>query len=169
MYKIHLKSLWLLVFKDRQNAKKDVLYKYGKRGVMKVSAVGFLFQDRIKSKNLRGNNYTCIIHKVNQNGNYIRNIFSSPLVKKTILYIVSTEHEKEDVIRSLKAITAKEKGSKFIGATVKDGIKETEIHSLLSDKLFAVRTRDDLGKNHFSLLGKAKTQKLLASNLYLKA
>lgn len=136
---------------------------------MKVSAVGFLFQDRIKSKNLRGNNYTCIIHKVNQDGDYSRNIISSPLIKQSKLDVVSPDVAKDDVITSLKAITAKERGSKFIGATVKDGIKETEIHSFWSDKLFAVRTRDDLGKNHFSLLGRAKTQKLLANNLYLKA
>lgn len=136
---------------------------------MKVSAVGFLFQDKIKSKNLRGDNYTCIIHKVNQNGDYNRNIVSSPLVKQTSLDVVSPEVAREDVISSLKAITDKKNGSKFIGATIKDGQKETEIHSLISDKLFAVRTRDDLGKNHFNVLGRTDTQKLLANNLYLKA
>ena len=149
--------------------KKVVLYKYGKRGVMKVSAVGFLFQNKMKSKDLRGYNYTCVIHKVNQEGNYNRNLISSPLVKQSVNDIVTPQTAKEDVINHLNAITAKRKGTKFIGATIKDGVKETEIHSLFSDKLFAIRTRDDLGKNHFKVLGQRSTQKLLAKNLYLQA
>ena len=50
---------------------------------MKVSAVGFLFQNKIKSKDLRGYNYTCVIHKVNKEGNFNRNLISSPLVKES--------------------------------------------------------------------------------------
>lgn len=136
---------------------------------MKVSAVGFLFQNRIKSKDLRGYNYTCVIHKVNQEGNYNRNIVSSPLVKESRNDIVTPQTAKEDIINHLNAITANNKGSKFVGATIKDGIKETEVHSLFSDKIFAVRTRDDLGKDHFRVQGKKKTQKTLANNLYLTA
>ena len=133
------------------------------------AVVGFLFQNKMKSKDLRGYNYTCVIHKVNQEGNYNRNLISSPLVKQSVNDIVTPQTAKEDVINHLNAITAKRKGTKFIGATIKDGVKETEIHSLLSDKLFAVRTRDDLGKNHFKILGQRPTQKLLAKNLYLQA
>ena len=136
---------------------------------MKVSAVGFLFQNKIKSNDLRGYNYTCVIHKVNQEGNYNRNLISSPIVKQTVNDIVTPQTAKEDVINNLNAITANRKGTKFVGATVKDGVKETEIHSILSDKLFAVRTRDDLGKNHFKILNQKQTQKTLAKNLYLEA
>ncbi len=136
---------------------------------MKVSAVGFLFQDTIKEKGLRGKNYTCIIHKVNPDGNFNRNVISSPLKKESSLDVVSPEIAQIDVLSSLAAITSKKSPSKFIGATVKDGIKETEIHSLISDKLFAVRTRDDAGRNHFKVLGKNKTQEVLSKNLYLLA
>lgn len=136
---------------------------------MKVSAVGFLFQNRIKSKDLSGYNYTCVIHKVNREGNYNRNLISSPLVKESRNDVVNPQTAKEDVINQLNSITEKRKGTKFIGATIKDGERETEVHSLVSDKLFAVRTRDDLGKNHFSIQGKNKTQKTLAKNLYLIA
>jgi len=136
---------------------------------MKVSAVGFLFQDTIKEKGLRGKNFTCIIHKVNPDGNFNRNVISSPLKKESSLDVVSPEIAQIDVLSSLAAITSKKSPSKFIGATVKDGIKETEIHSLISDKLFAVRTRDDAGRNHFKVLGKNKTQEVLSKNLYLLA
>lgn len=136
---------------------------------MKVSAVGFLFQNRIKSKDLRGYNYTCVIHKINGEGNYNRNLVSSPLVKESKNDVVTPQTAKEDVINQLNSITENRKGTKFIGATIKDGVKETEVHSLISDKIFAIRTRDDLGKNHFRIQGKNKTQKTLAKNLYLFA
>ena len=136
---------------------------------MKVSAVGFLFQNKIKSKDLRGYNYTCTIHKVNQEGNFNRNLVSSPLVRETRYDIVSPLTAKEDVINSLNSITESRKDTKFVGATIKDGVKETEVHSIFSDKLFAVRTRDDLGKDHFKVLTKKQTQKALAKNLYLTA
>ena len=136
---------------------------------MKVSAVGFLFQNKIKSNDWRGYNYTCVIHKVNKEGNFNRNLISSPLVKESRNDIVSPQTAKEDVINHLNSITAGRKGTKFVGATVKDGVKETEIHSIFSDKLFAIRTRDDLGKNHFSIRGQKGTQKTLAKNLYLQA
>ncbi len=136
---------------------------------MKVSAVGFLFQDKIKGNGLKGKNYTCIIHKVNPEGNYNKNVISSPIIKESSLEVVSPESAKADVLTSLFKITAKESPSKFVGATIKDGIKETEIHSLFSDKVFAVRTRDGIGRNHFHLMGKNKTQELLSRNLYLNA
>ncbi len=136
---------------------------------MKVSAVGFLFQNKIKSNGMRGYNYTCVIHKVNQDGMYNRNLISSPIVKESSDDIVTSQTAKEDVVNSLNAITAKRKGNKFVGATIKDGVKETEIHSIFSDKLFAVRTRDDLGKNHFRIATRKQAQKILAKNLYLQA
>ncbi len=136
---------------------------------MKVSAVGFLFQDKIKGNGLKGKNYTCIIHKINSEGNYNKNIISSPIVKESSLEVVSPEAAKADVLSYLLSIKSKENPSKFVGATIKDGIKETEIHSLFSDKVFAVRTRDGLGRNHFRILGKNKTQELLSRNLYLQA
>ena len=136
---------------------------------MKVSAVGFLFQNNVKGNGSKGKNYTCIIHKVNPEGNYNRNIISSPIVQESRLDVVSPEIAKSDVLSSLFSITAKKSPSKFIGATIKDGIKETEIHSLVSDKVFAVRTRDGLGKNHFRVMGKGKTQEVLSKNLYLEA
>ncbi len=136
---------------------------------MKVSAVGFLFQDKIKSKNLHGKNYTCIIHKVNSDGDYNRNVISSPLIKQSRLDVISPETAKLDVLNSLLSISDKNNPSKFIGATIKDGVKETEIHSIFSDKLFAVRTRDDYGRNHFRILTKDKAQDVLANNLYISA
>ncbi len=137
---------------------------------MKVSAVGFLFQDVIKGKKpLRGKNYTCIIHKINQDGGYNRNLISSPIIKINKLDIVSPDTAKADILSSLLRLESKNRSSKFKGATIKDGIKETEIHSILSDKLFAVRTRDELGKNHFSIMGKNGTKDLLSKNLYITA
>ncbi len=136
---------------------------------MKVSAVGFLFQNKIKSNDLRGYNYTCVIHKVNKEGNFNRNLISSPLVNESKNDIVTPLTAKEDVINHLNSITDKRKGTKFVGATIKDGVKETEIHSIFSDKLFAIRTRDDLGRDHFRIRGQKGTQKTLARNLYLQA
>ncbi|MBQ9245862.1 hypothetical protein IJ182_06310 [bacterium] len=136
---------------------------------MKVSAVGFLFQNNIKEKGLKGKNYTCIIHKVNPEGNFNRNVISSPLIKESRLEVVSPQIAEDDIISSLASITKKKSPNKFIGATIKDGIKETEIHSLISDKLFAVRTKDDFGKNHFRILGKGKTKEVLSRNLNLTA
>lgn len=135
---------------------------------MKVSAVGFLFQDSVKGKGLfKGKNYTCIIHKANQNGGFNKNVISSPLIKRTTIESVSPEIALNDVEKSVSSITNKKAPSKFIGATVKDGVKETEIHSIFMDKIFAVRTKDDFGKNRFRIMGKKSTQKLLSRNLYL--
>ena len=137
---------------------------------MKVSAVGFLFQDVIKGKKpLRGKNYTCIIHKINQEGEYNRNFISSPILKINQLDTISPDAAKSDILSNLLKIDAKDSTSKFKGATIKDGIKETEIHSILSDKLYAVRTRDALGKNHFAIMGKNRTKDLLSKNLYITA
>ncbi len=136
---------------------------------MKVSAVGFLFQNNIKEKGLKGKNYTCIIHKINPEGNFNRNIISSPLIKESRLEVVSPEIAQDDVLKSLSEMTKRNSPDKFIGATIKDGIKETEIHSILSDKLFGVRTKDAQGKNHFSILGKGKTKAVLQKNLNLLA
>lgn len=137
---------------------------------MKVGAVGFLFQEKIKGKKpLSGKNYTCTIHKINQNGEYNRNIISSPVINQNMQDTVSPNTAKADILSSLLAIDSKNSKSKFKGATIKDGIKETEIHSMFSDKLFAVRTRDDLGKNHFAIMGKKGTKQLLSQNLYLNA
>ncbi len=135
---------------------------------MRVSAVGFLFQNRIKGKKPNGGkNYTCTIHKVNSEGDYNRNLISSPVLKFNKQDVVSPEEAKADVIASLIAIDSKNPDSKFKGATIKDGIKETEIHSIFSDKLYAVRTRDEKGRNHFSILSKNKTKNLLTRNLYI--
>ncbi len=137
---------------------------------MNVSAVGFLFQTRMKSNGFYGNNYTCVIHKMKQDGNFTRNYITSPLIKETKTHVVSPEAAEADVLLSLLAITDKKnKATKFIGATVKDGVKETEIHSLISDKLYAVRTKDDAGKNHFRIMGRKKTKSLLSRNLNLNA
>ena len=136
---------------------------------MKVSAVGFLFQNNVKGSGLKGKNYTCIIHKATPDGQFNRNIISSPIIKESRLEVVSPEIAQDDVISSLNAITAKNPRNKFIGATVKNGIKETEIHSIFSDKLFAVRTKDEQGKNHFRILGKRKTKAVLSKNLNISA
>ena len=133
---------------------------------MNVSAVGFLFQESIRNGKVSGDNYTCIIHKIKPDGNYSKNIISSPIVETSSVETVSPEKAQENVSRALLAINSKDNPSKFIGATIKDGIKETEVHSLLFDKLFAVRTKDEFGKNHFDIMGKENTQKLLAKNLY---
>jgi hypothetical protein len=135
---------------------------------MKVSAVGFLFQDKVKSKGTNSKNYTCVIHKVNPLGFYNKNVISSPK-QEAIVNIVTPEVAQSDVTKSLLSISDKNSKSKFIGATIKDGIKETEIHSLISDKLFAVRTKDEAGKNHFGIKGKKATQNVLSHNLYLTA
>ena len=137
---------------------------------MKVSAVGFLFEEKIKSKGLlKGKNYICTIHKVNPSGKVNRSYISSPVIKTNITDVVSQETANNDILKSLLKIGAKNSNSKFKGATVKEGIKETEIHAMLSDKLFAVRTRDEMGKNHFRILGKNKTKNVLSKNLYVNA
>ncbi len=136
---------------------------------MKVSAVGFLFQNQLKEKPLKGKNYTCVIHKLNSEGNFNRNIITSPIVRKSASDVVSPEIASFDVLNSLNSITNKDSNSKFIGATIKDGVKETEIHSLLSDKIFAVRTKDEFGKNSFRILGKNKTKDVLSRNLCVNA
>ena len=111
---------------------------------MKVSAVGFLFQDKVKKRVFSAKNYTCVIHKVNPDGNFNRSIMSAPVIKST----------QKDVVTPLIA---------------KADVLETEIHALLSDKLFAVRDKDKTGKNHFSLMGKNKTKQLLEKNLFIIA
>ncbi len=136
---------------------------------MKVSAVGFLFQNDIKENGLKGKNYKCIIHKLNSEGNFNRNIISSPVIKTSTLEVVSPEIAQNDVIKSLSDISNSNSKSKFIGATIKDGIKETEIHSLLSDKIYAVRTKDESGKNHFKVLNRNKSRDILQKNLNLIA
>lgn len=136
---------------------------------MKVSAVGFLFQKDIKTKGLKGKNYTCIIHKVNPDGSFNRNRISSPLINESRLEVVSPLTARSDIQRSLFTMSSKDSNSKFIGATIKDGVKETEVHSIFSDKLFAVRTRDEFGKDKLRLLGKNSTRDLLKNNLYLNA
>ena len=136
---------------------------------MKVSAVGFLFQNNIKSKGLgKKENFTCVIHKMNRDGTFNRSIITSPYIKTTTNDVVSQTRAKADVLSSLYAITNSDKNTKFKGATIKDGIKETEIHSFISDKLFAVRTKDEDAKNHFRILGKNSTKKLLAKNLNIQ-
>ena len=137
---------------------------------MKVSAVGFLFEEKIKSKGLiRSKNYTCTIHKLNPNGSVNRSFISSPVIKTNISDVVSHDTANADIATSILKISNKNNGSKFKGATIKEGIKETEVHSFIGDSLFAVRTKDEFGKNHFRLLGKNKTKNLLAHNLYINA
>ncbi len=134
---------------------------------MKVSAVGFLFQNKVKTKGLKGNNYTCIVHKRTPNGNYTRNVVRSPLIKENTLNLISPKNARTEIIDQLNSITENKKDNKFIGATIKDGVKETEIHSIFADRLFAIRTKDDLGKNHIRISGRKNTQKILSHNLNL--
>ena len=132
---------------------------------MRVAAVGFLFEEKVRQGNLQGNNYTCIIHKVKPDGNYSKNVISSPIIKQSEVQTVSPEEAQANINKALIAITQNDSSKKFVGATIKDGIKETEVHSMISDELFAVRTKDESGENHFSLMGKENTQKLLEENL----
>ena len=134
---------------------------------MKVSAVGFLFQNKIKTKGLKGNNYTCIIHKTLPDDKVSRNVISSPLIKQTDLSTITKLQAADEIEDQLSSIIKRKPNTKFIGATIKDGIKETEIHSILSDRLFGVRTKDEYGKNHFRIAGRNKTQRVLAHNLNL--
>jgi hypothetical protein len=128
---------------------------------MSISAVGFLFEN----KGFKKKNYTCSIHTVLPDGGYSRNMIYSPDSNKSNLSFISNVEGRLDIINSINKIKDNPVGDKFIGATVKDGIKETEIHSLLSDKLYAVRTKDIDGKNKLRVLGKDKTQEVLAKNL----
>ena len=136
-------------------------------GFMKVSAVGFLFQNKIKTKGLKGNNYTCIIHKRVPNGIVSKNVISSPLIKESSLTAITPFQAADEIEEQLSLITNRKPNTKFVGATIKDGIKETEIHSIFSDKLFGVRTKDEHGKNHFRIAGRRKTQRVLTNNLNL--
>lgn len=136
---------------------------------MRVSAVGFLFKNKLSGLGKNKNNYTCVIHKITPSGNYTKNVVTSPIVKNTRLELVSPYQAKKDIITSLSSITNGKPTDKFVGATIKDGIKETEIHSLVSDVLYAVRTKDDFGKNHFRILTKNGVQKTLSRNLYISA
>ena len=128
---------------------------------MSISAVGFLFEN----KGFKKKNYTCSIHKVLPEGGYSRNIIYSPDSKKSNLSLISNVEARLDIMNSINKIKHSPAGDKFIGATVKDGVKETEIHSLLSDKLYAVRTKNEYGQNKLRLLNKDKTQQVLAQNL----
>lgn len=140
------------------------------RGVfMRVSAVGFLFQNKIKKQGLRGNNYTCIIHKAVPNGKVTKNVVSSPIIKENTTKLISSESATKNVKSYLNSVTDRKSPDKFIGATIKDGIKETEIHSFITDNIFAVRTKDETGKNHFRILGRKGVQKVLSRNLSLEA
>lgn len=137
---------------------------------MRVSAVGFLFQEKLKGKRFNSpTNYVCTIHKVTSDGTINRNYITSPIDRVNTNEIVSADSARADILASLMKIDTKSKKSKFMGATIKEGIKETEIHSIFSDKLYAVRTRDELGKNHFNIMGKKKTKSLLSKNLYINA
>lgn len=128
---------------------------------MSISAVGFLFEN----KGLKSKNYTCSIHKVLPDGGFSRNLIYSPESTKSNLDFISNVEARLDIINAVNKIKENPTGDKFIGATVKDGIKETEIHSIFSDKLYAVRTKNEEGKNKLRLLGKEKTQQVLAKNL----
>lgn len=154
---------------DRQILQKVISCVYRKRGVMRVSAVGFLFQNNLKKQGIRGNNYTCIIHKVTPDGNYTKNVVSSPIIKQNTMKVVSPEIASLEVRKYLASVADNKSSDKFIGATIKDGIKETEIHSFLTDGLFAVRTKDEYGKDHFRIQGKKGVQKTLARNLSITA
>ena len=134
---------------------------------MKISAVGFLFQNKIKGKGLNNINYTCTIHKQASNGTYKKNTISSPIINLSTTDYVNSAEFKEDLIEAVRAITEKPKGTKFVGATIKEGNKETEVHSIISDSLFAIRTKDDNGTNHFRVANKRNTQAVLSKNLYL--
>ncbi|MCD7878635.1 MAG: hypothetical protein LUG16_01725 [Candidatus Gastranaerophilales bacterium] len=137
---------------------------------MNVNAVGFLFADKIKTKGLaKANNYTCTILKQAGENDYLRKTISAPIIKNTKNNLVSSSAAKSDVYSALDSISKKNPASKFVGATIKDGVKETETHSLLSDKLYAVRTKDENGKNHFRILTKNGTKKLLEKNLNITA
>lgn len=137
---------------------------------MEVSAVGFLFQQKIKGKRpLRGKNYTCIIHKINPDGNYNRNLISAPIKNENSKLLVPKAAARGEFYDYVFNIGNKTTNGKFKGATIKDGKKETEIHSLFSDKLFAVRTKDEFGKNHFGIKSQKKVKSLLSKNLYLNA
>ena len=136
---------------------------------MRVSAVGFLFQNKIKGKGLNNTNYTCTIHKQIGNGQYRRNTISSPIINYSKVDYVEPSEFREDLVSSLQMITDSKSKEKFVGATIKDGAKETEIHSVLSDDLYAIRTKDSDGRNHFRLANKNDTKKILSKNLYLTA
>ena len=128
---------------------------------MSISAVGFLFEN----KGFKNKNYVCSIHKVLPEGGYSRNLIYSPDSKKSNLSIISDVEARLDIINSINKIKNNPTGDKFIGATVKDGVKETEIHAIFSDALYAVRTKNEEGKNKLRILNLDKTQKVLAKNL----
>lgn len=134
---------------------------------MKVSVVGFLFQESVKTGQKKGDNYTCVIHKIRPDGNYSKNTISSPIIKSSTTETVTPDIAKANIAKAIIAINNENGNKKFVGATIKDGVKETEVHSLLSDMLFAVRTKDTEGKNHFDIMGRENTSKLLAQNLYV--
>lgn len=131
---------------------------------MKVSAVGFLFENKNKGHFFPKKEYTCIIHKERPDGLYTKNVIGSD--NKSVVKIISPESARADIVSQVKSVT---EPPKFVGATVKDGIKETEIQSLFSDKLFWVRTKDEYGKGHLKVCTPAATQKILSKNLHLIA
>ena len=71
---------------------------------------------RIKTKGLKGKNYTCVIHKVNPDGSFNRNRISSPLINESRLEVVSPTTARSDVMRSLFTLSSKDSNAKFIGA-----------------------------------------------------
>ena len=131
---------------------------------MKVSAVGFLFQNKTKGRIFPHKEYTCIIHKERPDGNYTRNVINQN--NKSVICTISPELAEAEISKQLKSLT---NPPKFVGATIQDGRKETEVQSFLSDKLFWVRTKDENGKNKLRVCSPKQTQRILAKNLYLYA
>ena len=127
---------------------------------MKVSAVSFIFR-----KGLNKGTERLVVHKIKPDGNYIRKIFSSPESEDLFMNNVSPAAAKNNIMLALNRMKKKNSPAQFISAGIKDGLTETEINSLYSDKLYRVRTKDARGLNSYSIADKDEALNLLEKRL----
>ena len=133
---------------------------------MKISAVGFLFKETIKKGKLKGDNYTYMVHKIRPDGNFSQKyIISSPVFQNSKIETVTPKTAAANILNALKKIRNADGNSKFTGAAIKEGAKETYIHSLISDKLFGIRTKGADGKTHYGIIGRDKARRMLEKKL----
>jgi len=129
---------------------------------MKVSAVSFIFR-----KGLSKGGEKLVVHKIKPDGNYIRKIFSSPEIDDAFIKTVSPDAAKNNIMLALNRMKKKNAAAEFIGAGIKDGLNETEINSIYSDKLYQIRTKNANGLNRYSYAGKEEALRLLSERLFL--
>lgn len=136
---------------------------------MSISAVGFLFEVNAKKNPIHKRNYLCTLHKLSRDGRYSKEIINTSQSTPAVKSVMSSDEFKSELRKTVASVCDKHSPDKFTGAAIKDELKETEIHSFFSDKLYAVRTKDNNGKIKFNILSGKKTKQILSECLDLNA